>query len=120
MYVRWQTYQGKRRGDCLRAVLVESLCVDGKPRQKHIAVLGSIALDSVGAPEPRFWSEVTSKLKRLGDRIGPEDYERIIASIAAKVGGPLFSSLDVVAGIAAAVMALGPLAMAAFAVGGLH
>jgi hypothetical protein len=30
---------------------------------------------------------VTSKLKRLGDRMAPEDYERIIASIAAKVGG---------------------------------
>jgi hypothetical protein len=116
MFVRWQTYQGQRR-DCLRAVLVESAWVDGKPRQKHIAVLGSIALDSLGAPEPRFWCEVISKLKRLGARIGPEDYERIIASIAAKVGGPLFSSLDIVAGIAVAVMALGPLAMAAFALG---
>ena len=116
MFVRWQTYQGKRR-DCLRAVLVESVYVDGKPRQNHIAVLGSIALDSLGAPEPRFWCEVTSKLTRLGDRIGPEDYVRIIASIAAKVGGPLFSSLDVVAGIAAAVMTLGPLAMAALAGG---
>ncbi len=31
--------------------------------------------------------------------------------------GPLFSSLDMVAGIMAAVMTLGPLAMAAFAVG---
>ena len=31
--------------------------------------------------------------------------------------GPLFSSLDMIAGIAAAVMTLGPLAMAAFAVG---
>jgi hypothetical protein len=31
--------------------------------------------------------------------------------------GPLFSSQDMVAGIVAAVMTLGPLAMAAFAVG---
>jgi hypothetical protein len=31
--------------------------------------------------------------------------------------GPLFSSLDMAAGVAAAVMLLGPLAMAAFAVG---
>jgi hypothetical protein len=30
---------------------------------------------------------VISKLKRLGNRVGPEDYERIMASIAAKVGG---------------------------------
>ena len=31
--------------------------------------------------------------------------------------GPLFSNLDMVAGIVAAIMTLGPLAMAAFAVG---
>jgi hypothetical protein len=31
--------------------------------------------------------------------------------------GPIFSSLDMVGGILAAVMTLGPLAMAAFAVG---
>jgi hypothetical protein len=31
--------------------------------------------------------------------------------------GPLFSNLDMVAGIVAALMTLGPLAMAAFAVG---
>jgi hypothetical protein len=31
--------------------------------------------------------------------------------------GPIFSSFDMAAGIAAAVMTLGPLAMAAFAVG---
>ena len=31
--------------------------------------------------------------------------------------GPIFSSVDMAAGIAAAVMTLGPLAMAAFAVG---
>ena len=31
--------------------------------------------------------------------------------------GPIFSSLDMIAGIAAAVMTLGPLAMAAFSVG---
>jgi hypothetical protein len=30
---------------------------------------------------------VISKLKRLGNRVAPEDYERIVAAIAAKVGG---------------------------------
>jgi hypothetical protein len=60
--------------------LVESVRVDGKPRQRHIAYLGSIASDSLGSPAPRFWYDVTSKLKRLGNRVGPEDYERIMAS----------------------------------------
>jgi hypothetical protein len=87
MFVRWQTYQSQWRDDRLRAVLVESVRIDGKPRQKHIAFLGSIASNSLGKPGPRFWYDVTAKLKRLGNRIGPEDYERIIASITAKVGG---------------------------------
>jgi len=30
---------------------------------------------------------VISRLKRLGNRVGPEDYERIVASVGAKVGG---------------------------------
>jgi hypothetical protein len=97
MFVRWQTYrsqalypwhpEGNDRRARLKAILVESVRVDGKPRQKHIAFLGSIASNSLGKPGPRFWYDVTLKLKRLGNRIGPEDYERVIASIAAKVGG---------------------------------
>ncbi len=51
MYVRWQTYRSqalnnwrRARNDehaRLKAVLVESVRTDGKPRQKHIAFLGS-------------------------------------------------------------------------------
>src|SRR4051794_32476987 len=92
MYVRWQQYRSRaswarQRRALLKAILVESVRVDGKPRQKHIAFLGSIADDHLGSTAPAFWCDVTSKLKRLGNRIGSEDYERIIASIAAKVGG---------------------------------
>jgi hypothetical protein len=98
MFVRWQTYPSqalipwpcvKTRRTRLRAVLVESVRVDGKPRQKHIAFLGSIANDNAiaGTAGMRFWSGVTATLKRLGNRIGAEDYERIVGSIAAKVGG---------------------------------
>jgi hypothetical protein len=90
MFVRWQTYQSQWRGDRLRAVLVESVRVHGKPRQKHIAFLGSIAAsdDAIGgAAGKRFWRDVTSKLDRLGNHVSPEERERILASIAAKVGG---------------------------------
>lgn len=51
MYVRWQTYRSQalnpwqRKGNDkrarLKAILVESVRIDGKPRQKHIAFLGS-------------------------------------------------------------------------------
>jgi hypothetical protein len=98
MFLRWQTYRSQARipWRCaktertrLRAVLVESVRVDGKPRQRHIAFLGSIASGEPidGVLGKRFWRDVFSTLKRLGNRVGPEDYERIIASIAAKVGG---------------------------------
>jgi hypothetical protein len=89
MFVRWQTYRSQAlwpwhaesndKRALLKAVLVESVRVNGKPRQKHIAFLGSIAS---GASDEfarnAFWRDVLSKLKRLGNRIGPEDHERII------------------------------------------
>jgi hypothetical protein len=87
MFVRWQTYQSQWRDDRLRAVLVESVRIDGKPRQKHIAFLGSIQSDDLDKAARYFWRNVTLTLKRLGNRVSPEDYERIIASIATKVGG---------------------------------
>jgi hypothetical protein len=98
MFVRWQLYRSQalypwhaKRNDRsarLKAVLVESVRVDGKPRQKHIAFLGSIASDaSIDDPTGwRFWRDVTLKLDRLGNRVSADERERIIASIAAKVG----------------------------------
>jgi hypothetical protein len=50
----------------------------------------------------------------------PPTYREPIAvapRMAVTTTGPIFSSFDMAAGIAAAVMTLGPLAMAAFAVG---
>jgi hypothetical protein len=98
MFVRWQRSRSqalipwrcaKTERTRLKAILVESVRVDGKPRQKHIAFLGSIASDDAidGTAAKRFWRDVTAKLKHLGNRIGPEEYERIVAAIAAKVGG---------------------------------
>jgi hypothetical protein len=99
MFVRWQRSRSQAlnfwRAESddkrarLKAILVESVRVNGKPRQRHIAFLGSIASGDAtgGAAGKRFWCDVISKLKHLDNRIGPEDYERIVASIAAKVGG---------------------------------
>jgi hypothetical protein len=60
MFVRWQQYHSKaldpwlsdRRDESalLKAILVESVRVNGKPRQRHIAFLGSIAIDKIGKP----------------------------------------------------------------------
>jgi hypothetical protein len=97
MYVRWQTYRSRAlrprhrahndERARLKAVLVESVRVNGEPRQKYIAFLGSLTIDEVGDPHPRFWYDVTTRLEGLSNRVSPKDYERITTSIAKKVGG---------------------------------
>jgi len=99
MFVRWQRYRSqackpwhRERNDehaRLKAILVESVRVNGKPRQRHIAFLGSVSIAySIDGPGMRrFWYDVTLRLNRLGARVGPEDYQQITASIAKKVGG---------------------------------
>ena len=108
MYVRWQTYRSQARSKWLaesndrwarlKAVLVESVRVDGKPRQKHIAFLGSVQADDPRMIEGeganaqfwrrmstrrkvRFWRDVMRRLERLGNRISPAARERISAAI---------------------------------------
>jgi hypothetical protein len=116
MFVRWQQYRSQAlnpwqrecndRSARLKAILVESARVNGKPRQRHIAFLGSIELDDrrmiTGDSDyarferrmstirkMHFWRDVLSRLKQLGDnRVRPEDHELIVASIATKVGPP--------------------------------
>jgi hypothetical protein len=121
MYVRWQTYRSKalnlRLRECndrrmrLRAVLVDSVRVDGKPRQKHVAYLGSIQLDDPGmitgdsdharfwrrmsaVGKARFWLNVTRRLEYLGNRIDPRGHDRILAFIAEKVAPPTAAELE--------------------------
>ena len=94
MFVRWQLYRSqafdsdqRKRNDKqarLKAVLVESVRIDGKPRQKHIAFLGSTRID--GGDRRRFWYEVTTSLDRLGNRVLPPDRKRIVAAITKRLG----------------------------------
>jgi hypothetical protein len=92
MFVRWQQYRSqardkrrRERNDArgrLKAVLVESVRIDGEPRQKHIAFLGSVSID--GRDRRRFWYDVTTRLER----------KRIGAAIAEKVGGQLMTAAE--------------------------
>src|SRR5262245_49424717 len=102
MYVRWQLYRSQARNRALRkyndkrarlkAVLVESVRIDGKPVQKHIAVLGSTSID--GSDRPRFWYEATTQLNRLSNRVSPQDRARIGEAISTKVGGRLMTKAE--------------------------
>jgi hypothetical protein len=99
MFVPWQTYRSQALNERqaarndeparLKAVLVESVRVHGKPRQRHVAFLGSMTFEPIGfdSSRSRLWRNVTTQLERLGNRISPEDRDRILASIAERVGG---------------------------------
>jgi hypothetical protein len=64
MFVRWQEYKSqaqsrrlrayrKKHGQRLRAILVETVRIDGKPHQRYLAYLGSVQADR--RDRPRFW-----------------------------------------------------------------
>ena len=103
MYVRWQQYrsqalnpQQRERNDRrarLKATLVKNVRIDGEPRQKHVAFLGSMTID--GSDRPRFSYDVTTRLTRLGNQLSPAEREKIGAAIAKRVGGSLLTEAQV-------------------------
>jgi hypothetical protein len=102
MFVRWQQYRSQALSSLLRerndqrarlkAILVEAYRVDGKPKQRHIAFLGSISIDKGDAP--RFQHTVTACLDRLSNRVSPDDRQRIEAALVAKVGLKLLTPAE--------------------------
>jgi hypothetical protein len=102
MFIRWQhrkktrpMFMGRGRthdGGDVRwtAILVESVRVDGKPRQKHIAYLESYFesdIDIVGE-HCEFWDKISAHLDRLNNRISAGDRKKIEADIARKIRRP--------------------------------
>jgi hypothetical protein len=97
MYIRWQSRKRKSQFGSYRdlelawrAVLVESVRVDGKPTQRHIGYLVGFTESAIATPaQQRFvWDRIEARLARIGNRITAEDRETIIASIAEKIGPP--------------------------------
>ena len=76
MFVRWKSRARKRHHRyghpetprLLTAVLVESHRVDGKPRQRTVAYLGSIRDDLLDEADVRwlFWRAMAARLDALG------------------------------------------------------
>jgi hypothetical protein len=96
MYVRWR-WVGQRRPRVERcswhtpaaahALLVESVSVDGKSRQRHVAYLG--VLHNHGEQDVNYrawwWHRMSAKLDALGKRVPPDQRPRIEAMLAEKV-----------------------------------
>jgi hypothetical protein len=80
---RWQVDPEAR----LEARLAESVRVEGKPRQRFIAYLASLAEPNDASDRADFWDVITHELDRLGNRLGDER-AKIEAAIAARVPRP--------------------------------
>jgi hypothetical protein len=72
------------------AILVESVRIDGKPRQKHIARLCGFTDSAVEIPSQQcfLWQHIEERLRQLGDRISPADLKRIKAALIERIGKP--------------------------------
>jgi hypothetical protein len=68
-------------------ILVESVRVNGKPTQRHVAYLASITDSAIEVDHQRlsFWDKITERLDKLGNRISPEDRKSVEAAIALTV-----------------------------------
>ena len=97
MDVRWkgrrQPGNAPRHGEVLgqdvrwTAAVVESVLVDGNPRQRQVALLASITESEIEIVHHRryFWDAVHERLDQLGDRMSIDDRRRIEAAITHKV-----------------------------------
>jgi hypothetical protein len=126
MFLRWQGYTRTRKtgyryrgmGDAgdvrWRGIIIEAVRIDGKPRQRHVAVLVSFTESEVDAdrfiafqalpsqPQPQadqlnhwhaaqarlqLWAEMLDRLDRI-DRLTRDDRKRIEAAVAEKLPRP--------------------------------
>jgi hypothetical protein len=116
MFVRWQLYKSQARNRHrrahndkharLRAILVEGVRVDGKPRQKHIAFLGSIPIDGNERDREILWCRVTTALDHIG-RLSPQERRKIATAVAQRVPGKLSTKQEIAAWERASAALLG-------------
>jgi hypothetical protein len=78
MFIRWQNYRsvalwhrGKPPITRVKAILVETVRIDGKPRQKHVAFIASYEANKLDQISTRstFWRDARQRLDRISDQI---------------------------------------------------
>jgi hypothetical protein len=57
----------------------------GKMQSEHIASLGTVDAEVSVRERLTFWIEIEERLARLGNRVGPDDRDRIIAALGARI-----------------------------------
>jgi hypothetical protein len=87
MFVRFRQ-QGRR----LQASLMQTRRVAGKMQSEHIASLGTVDADVSVRERIAFWAKLPERLARLGNRVGPDDRDKIIAALGARI--PFLTSDD--------------------------
>jgi len=93
MFVRWQASKSTKAGrdvvNRYRAILVESVRVDGKPRQRHVAFLASYEpsrLEADPLSTRRYvWARASDALDKLGKRLSPEQRKQIERAMAKRI-----------------------------------
>jgi hypothetical protein len=102
MFIRWQSrkraiyysYWGRKEDPHSdvhwNAVLVESVRVNGKPRQKHIANLCGFTEHQIKSPHQQIyvWEHAIKTFDRLDNRITPEQRRQVEAALAKRIGRP--------------------------------
>jgi hypothetical protein len=91
MFIRWQKRPKSvrsRQDIILMAVLIRSIRIDGRPRQQHMAYLGSISESGLTLLGRRsdFWNSATEALNGLGDQITRVERKSIEKALRSKVG----------------------------------
>jgi hypothetical protein len=88
MFIRWHiTDPVDPRYKRMRALLIESVRVDGKPRQRHLAFLGSVTYQDRNDVEERwqFWRNADQALYRLGNRLSPIQRGEVEKALAERI-----------------------------------
>jgi len=94
MFIRWHKRQRQPRSGKTDVhwgvALTEATRINGKPRQRHVAYLGSFTEQGIESVDQRcrFWDRVNTRLHALPNQLTNEERNRIIGEIAIKVPVP--------------------------------
>jgi hypothetical protein len=78
--------KGEPRSD-VKAILVESVRIDGKPRQRHVAFIASYEANKLDQIRTRstFWRHARQRPDQIDNQITPADRSKVEGALAQRV-----------------------------------